>query len=70
MPYNARGARRNVKEMRMTRFCTVATPRWLLVGLGPLMLVLMPSTDAFPACPSVFHLDLFQNVITAAVAGG
>ena len=48
----------------MTRFCTVATPRGLLVALGPLMLVLMLSTDAFPACPSVFNLDFSGSQYT------
>jgi hypothetical protein len=36
---------------------TVRTPRWLLVALGPLTLVLMVSTDAFAACPSVFDVS-------------
>ena len=40
----------------MTRMRTVRTPRGLLGALGPLMLVLMVSTDAFAACPSVFDV--------------
>ena len=41
----------------MTRMRTVRTPRWLLAALGPLMLVLFVSTDAFAACPSVFNFS-------------
>ena len=48
----------------MIRMRTVRTPRWLLVGLGPLMLVLMLSTDAFPACPSVFNFNFSGSQYT------
>ena len=41
----------------MTRMRTVRTPRGLLGALGPLMLVLMVSTDAFAACPSAFNFN-------------
>ena len=55
----------------MTRMRTVRTPRWLLVALGPLMLVLMVSTDAFAACPSAFdvtfggsqYTDCFRDLL-------
>jgi Protein of unknown function (DUF1566) len=41
----------------MIRMRTVATPRGLLGALGLLMLVLILSTDAFAACPSVFNVN-------------
>ena len=40
----------------MIRLRTVRTPRGFLGALGPLMLMLIVSTDAFAACPSVFDV--------------
>jgi hypothetical protein len=48
----------------MTRMRTVRTPRWLLAVLGPLMLVLIVSTDAFAACPSVFNFNFSGSQYT------